>query len=307
MRRLYIYILLLSFNLFSQNVTLEVDTVNLRIGEQFHAVLKIHNHALNDVTLPPAKTTFNNFELINNPVLSAYSDSDTTYLYKQFLLTSFDTGQFVLNAVPVVLNNKDSIFSNSLVVNFLSVPVDTANNFFDIKPPKKIPFLARELLVYIPYLLLILFICLVSYFFFKYWNKKNNNLSFSLQKPSVPIDVYFLARLDGLLQQDYLKNKKYKQFYTELSEIFRGYLELRFDVPALESSTYELKLFLTNLSINEDWVSAFLRESDIVKFAKGISSEKKGLDFVKQIRSFIVKLGAADAVEFEQSESKLKI
>jgi len=297
------YILLISFNLFSQNVILEVDTASLRIGEQFNATLKIYGSELDSVVLPASENTFDSFELLNNPVLSTYNQEDT-YIYKNFLLTSFDTGQFILNSVPVFFSGKDSLFSNPVSVNFLSFPVDTANKFFDIKPPKKIPFLTKELFVYIPYLLLIVFVLVLVYVFFKYF-KRTNHSDFVLKKTLVPIDVYFLSKLDELLKKDYLDDEQYKEFYTELSEIFRGYLELRFSIPALESSTHELRIFLEDLKIKESWVNSFLRNSDIVKFAKGMSSKKESVEFLEKARAFVVKFGIVDD-HIEEINDKLK-
>ena len=301
MKKLVSYILLLSINLFSQNVILEVDTSFLRIGEQLNATLKIYDSQSDSLIFPQSKKVFNNLELINDPVLSSHVLGDT-YLYKNFILTSFDTGQFVLDAVPVVFNGRDSIFSNTLSVNFIPFPLDSSNQFFDIKPPKEVPFLARELLFYIPHLLVFFVIILCGFLLFKYFSRKEN-LKPIITKPDIPIDIYFINKLDALIEKDYLNDKKYKAFYTELSEIFRGYLELRFCIPALESSTHDLKLSLSNLKIKNTWINSFLRVSDIVKFAKGVPSHEESLSFLKDVRSFILEFGQLNDVGDQDHES----
>ena len=305
MKSLYKYILLISLNLFSQNIVLEVDTSILRIGEQFNATLKIYGLETDSLILPESKQIFNNFEIINDPVLSLHLENDT-FLYTNFILTSFDTGRFVINPVPLILDRGDSIFSNSISVNFIATPLDTANTFFDIKPPKKVPFLAKELLFYIPYVLGFLLLLLSIRLFWKYFQKKKITKS-KIKTPEIPIDVYFLNKLDDLLSQDYIKNQKYKYFYTELSEVFRGYLELRFSVPALESSTYDLKLSLQDLKINKKWMNSFLRTSDIVKFAKGLSSEEDSLSFLDDIRSFIIEFGEFDDTTDSMHDNNSKL
>ena len=79
-----------------------------------------------------------------------------------------------------------------------------------------------------------------------------------------------------------------------MSEIFRGYLELRFQIPALESSTHELKGLLHNLKISENWLNPFFRNNDIVKFAKGIPSDDDSRLFLNNVRDFIKKFGVSD-------------
>ena len=89
---------------------------------------------------------------------------------------------------------------------------------------------------------------------------------------------------------------------SELSEIFRGYLELRFNIPALESSTHELKGLLNNLKIKEKWFTNFFRNNDIVKFAKGIPSKKESVIFLDNIKDFIKKLGVSDEIFTEENK-----
>ena len=56
------------------------------------------------------------------------------------------TGRFVIDSIPIMYGLKDSLFTESLAIHYLATPIDTTNQFFDIKPPKKIPFLIKELL-----------------------------------------------------------------------------------------------------------------------------------------------------------------
>ena len=189
MKSLYKYILLISWNLLSQNVVLEVDTGVLRIGEQFNATLKIYDIESDSLVLPEYQQIFNNLELINDPVTILNLENDT-FLSTNFILTSFDTGEFVINPVPVLLDRGDSVFSNSVSVNFLATPLDTTNNFFDIKPPKKVPFLTKELLLYTPYVLGFLLILLCARLLYQYLQKKKSQESI-IMKPKIQIDIIF--------------------------------------------------------------------------------------------------------------------
>tara|TARA_B100001142_G_scaffold307696_1_gene338561 strand:- start:4443 stop:5342 length:900 start_codon:yes stop_codon:yes gene_type:complete len=284
----------------SQSVTLEVDTNLLRIGEQFNATIKIYEADKNEIFFPDSNLLFQDFELLNNSPLFDRNNQDE-FCYKSFLLTSFDTGQFILDSIPVLIAQKDSLFTNAVSVTFLSLPVDTANQFFDIKPPKKISFKLKELMFYLPYLLCVLLLTFIIFLMFKFFKSKEETIVNKID-PEIPIDIYFLDQLKELKSKNYLKNKMYINFYTKLSEIFRGYLELRFNIPALESSTHELKLIIEDLKINKSWMSSFFRTSDIVKFAKGVSSDKEGETSFFHVEKFIKEYSVIN--EIQDSDEK---
>ncbi|MAQ31930.1 MAG: hypothetical protein CMD26_04295 [Flavobacteriales bacterium] len=300
MRYILIYILLISYNMLSQSVTLEVDTNLLRIGEQFNATIKIYEADKNEIFFPDSNLLFQDFELLNNSPLFDRNNQDE-FCYKSFLLTSFDTGQFILDSIPVLIAQKDSLFTNAVSVTFLSLPVDTANQFFDIKPPKKISFKLKELMFYLPYLLCVLLLTFIIFLMFKFFKSKEETIVNKID-PEIPIDIYFLDQLKELKSKNYLKNKMYINFYTKLSEIFRGYLELRFNIPALESSTHELKLIIEDLKINKSWMSSFFRTSDIVKFAKGVPSDKEGETSFFHVEKFIKEYSVIN--EIQDSDEK---
>ena len=295
MRYIYIYILFISYTLSSQSVILEVDTNLLRIGEQFNVTIKIYEVDKNEIFFPDSNLLFQDFELLNSSPLFERNNQDK-FCHKSFLLTSFDTGQFILDSIPVLIAQKDSLFTNAVSVTFLSLPVDTTNQFFDIKPPKKIPFKFKELMFYLPYLLGVLLLIFLVFLVFKFLNREETTIVNEID-PAIPIDVYFLNQLKELKSKKYLQKKMYINFYTKLSEIFRGYLELRFNIPALESSTNELKIMIEELKINKSWMSNFFRTSDIVKFAKGLSSDKEGETSFLHIEKFIKEYSVVNEIQ----------
>ena len=289
MRVFFIYILFFPLFIFSQNVILETDTNLIRIGERFNLNIKVYGVEDDSIIWPNNESIFQQFELLNSSVSSIVLDKDTHFVHN-YLLTSFDTGKFTIPTFCIYKSSHDSLITKSLSVNVLSMPLDTTNQFFDIKPPKNIPLLARELIAYILYVLLFLLLVICVVFLIKYLIRKQVPKVIDL-KPAIPIDVYFLNALNDLEAKNYLNEEKYKDFYTELSEIFRGYLEMRFHIAALESSTYELKGLLSKLKIKEKWLSSFFRNNDIVKFAKGIPSKQESHLFLESIKIFIQNFG----------------
>ena len=95
MKRLYFFISLFSFSLFSQNAILEIDTNYLRIGERFSITIKVYDVEKDSIVWPNTDSLFQKFELIDHSLPLLYLEKDT-YVYKNYLLTSFDTGKFTI-------------------------------------------------------------------------------------------------------------------------------------------------------------------------------------------------------------------
>ena len=300
MKDFLVYILLISTSLFSQNILMEVDTNKLRIGERFYLTVKSNEIDSSSVFWNQLDTMLHDFELLNTPNMEV-SLEDDPYFYKKFLLTTFDTGFFSIPS-PTFLTNNDSLNTNSITINFLPVKLDSTDKILDIKPVKQIPFLFKELVYYIFDILFVLLLLLIwIYSWLKYQNK---TLFVMNLEPKIPIDTYYLNKLTELESKDYLKDKDFKSFYTRLSEIYRGYLEKRFNIPALESDTYDLKILLASKNLNESWFNAFFRNCDIVKFAKGTPELDQSKIFLSKIRTYIKKYGVCSDINEEISEER---
>lgn len=73
------------------------------------------------------------------------------------------------------------------------------------------------------------------------------------------------------------QNNKVKEYYSELTEIIRGYIERELKVPALEKTTDEIVEALKDFNDAETIITSeetikklkeLLQEADLVKFAK---------------------------------------
>jgi hypothetical protein len=100
-----------------------------------------------------------------------------------------------------------------------------------------------------------------------------------------------LARLDHLEGAPLLKEGKWKEYYSRLSDIIREYFEDRFKVRAVEMTTEE---FLRSLEASrdltagqKDTLTEFLRSCDIVKFAKYIPGPEEARVSVRLARQLV--------------------
>ena len=270
MKKKLVYIILLIgfIGLAQENsVSIETDTTTIKIGEQIQ--FKIGVNEINNVVFPKLQLdSLGKVEVLESlPV-----DTLKNRLEKRYLLTSFDSGQYVLPKQLVLINNKQ-FFTDSLLINVATVKIDTLKQkMFPIKSIKKEPKTFddyKHLLWWIIPILILL--AVILYFIFRKKEKK--------EAPKVyvaPIKEA-LQRLKELDEKQLLQQNKIKIYYSELTDIVRTYIEKDINIPALESTTNELIETITDfnesskLGISKETIQQLkevLQSADLVKFAK---------------------------------------
>jgi len=100
-----------------------------------------------------------------------------------------------------------------------------------------------------------------------------NRASLIPSAPPIPPHVIALKALQSLMNKGLLEQDECKPFYTELSLILRTYLEGRFSLNAPDETTEEIVEELSRSpELNggqRNILQEFMRQADIVKFAKG--------------------------------------
>ena len=248
-------------------VKAEIDTTNIKIGEQFN--LKISVDETQHVILP--KLQLEGLEIID----STETDTIKNSLVRKYILTGFDSGAFYIPQQQIFIKNQ-AFFTDSLLVNVATISIDTSKvKKFPIKSIKSEPYTFDDFKIYI-YLLLT---ALAIIGFWIYWfviRKQEENEEKATYKILPPYEeaIYKLNELDEKLLW---QNNKIKEYYSELTEIVRGYIERELQVPALENTTDEILEMLKEFKkaetilLSKDTfkkLQELLREADLVKFAK---------------------------------------
>ncbi len=257
--------LLFGFFGFSQ-VTTEIDTTRIRIGEQIQYQIIVDE--TEDVRFP--KLFLDDLKRIE-VVESFKIDSLKNQLIKKYALTSFDSGRYVLPAQTVFI--KDKMFlTDSVIIDVATVATDTIKQpMYNIKNIKKEPYTFVDIITaYWWLIVLIIVIGIILYFVLK--DKVIHYEKDKLQ----PFDRA-MQRLKELDSKQLLEQHKIKLYYVELTDIVRTFIEREMNIPALESTTDELLETIidfndsSNLKIPKetiDKLKKLLQEADLVKFAK---------------------------------------
>ena len=266
-------------------VKAEIDTTNIRIGEQFQ--LKISVDETQNVIIPK-------IELIGLEVIdSTRIDTIKNSLIRRYILTGFDSGAFYIPQQQIFVKNQ-AFLTDSLLINIATIAIDTAKvKKFPIKSIKKEPYTFDDFKIYIYLILAIL--AIIGFWIYWFVIKKRKETEDAPTYRTLPPFEEAILRLNELDEKLLWQNNKIKEYYSELTEIVRGYIERELKVPALENTTDEVLAMIKDFK-NADSIETsketikklkdLLQEADLVKFAKSkplaieIEDDRRDAEFI---------------------------
>ncbi len=254
--------------LFAQNpIEMQVDTTNIRIGEQL--TYKITVDKQENVLFP--KLILDSLQKVELVKELKIDTTENKYI-KKYILTSFDSGRYMIPKQKVLIKNKKYLI-DSLFIDVATVKVDTLKQgLFPIKAVKKQPIIFDDYKNYLWIGLAILALLIFLLWYFVFRKKKEEVIV-----PSIPPYQLAVERLSVLDSKKLWQNNKVKQYYIELTDILRSYVENEYNIPALESTTDELIASINDFNKTSDInlpketvksLQKLLQEADLVKFAK---------------------------------------
>ncbi|MTH17056.1 hypothetical protein [Flavobacterium sp. LC2016-01] len=308
--KFYIFLFLLTSAGFAQQKQVEtsIDTTKNKIGAEFKLTLKTVVSSKSKVVFPKDKK-FGPLEVIQSYPVDTVKKDGNYELIKKYGLTQFDSGKYTIPSVKILIDKKP-FFSDSLKVEVASVKVDTLQQkMYDIKD---ISTPDEGLGAWWKYVLALLIILGIGAFVYWYV-KKRQQKKIEEEVYKTPIEKA-TSLLNNLEQKELVQKGEIKEYYSELTDIARNYIEEAIHIPAMESTTSELiqairtastkkKMTLTPETVEN--LERVLRQADLVKFAKS-----KPLDFEitedrNKIQKVILTLDNAIPTEIPSEEDEL--
>lgn len=304
--KLKLYLLLLfTSSLFAQKVTTSIDTTKNKIGSEFKLTLKTSGDKNTKVKFPEA-TNFGALEVIESYKIDTIKNNDSYELVKKYGLTQFDSGRYVIPKLKVLINGKP-VFSDSIKVEVSNVIVDTLKQkMYDIKDIEKVKSESDSWKYIIAVLIIFALLVLAFLLYRKY--KKGTKKEEIIYKSPIEKATSLLQSLES---RELWQKGEVKEYYSQLTDIVRTYIEEEIDIPAMESTTSELILSLKKTASQKKMklspetlqnLEKVLKQADLVKFAK-----VKPLDFEieedkKRITSAVVKIHDSIPVFLEEKD-----
>ncbi len=263
----------------AQTAQLDVrfDSTYILIGDQigFHVVLEQSGPVT--VTFPEWKDTLiKAIEILKVAPRDTVATQDGRLRISQDLvITSFDSGLHFVPPIPFPLyagGTRDTLFSPGAGLQVFSLPLDTAQAIFDIKPVYRMPVTIREIWAVARWVLLGMLLLAALIFLWLVAVRKKKPLELFRTRVIEPPHVVALRDLEQLRGEKLWQNGQIKPYYTRLTDIVRTYISGRYGVNAMESTSDEILAGLKDVGFNDALLYGKLERmfscADLVKFAK---------------------------------------
>lgn len=307
--KLYTFLFLLAaITAFGQQKQVEtsIDSTKIRIGSQFHLILKAKVDTAARVNFPEGKN-FGQLEVLESYKVDTVKKGAMYELVKKYGLTQFDSGRYIIPRLPVVINNK-TIQTDSLLVEVANIKVDTLKQkMYDIKD---VMGNESKSLLWLYILLGILALAGIGFGIYWYIKKRKKQPKAVVPVYATPIEKA-TALLQSLEKEELLQKGEVKDYYSKLTDIARIYIEEAIHVPAMESTTTELieamrvavqrkKMRLSQETFEQ--LEKVLRTADLVKFAKSRPMDFEISEDRSRIEKTIVTIDKSIPEEKEEDE-----
>ena len=277
MQRIIIYILLVFCYIHTNaqvNVEQKVSQVDILIGEQVELETTVHVDAHQHVVYPtfPKDVYMDGVEVVSEGKIDTIllNSGKRMQLSRTYKLTSFDSAFYALPPFYIIIE-KDTFKANSSIgLKVTSVPVDTtnANEFAGPYTVTNIPF--QWSYEFWTLLLINIILAVIAYFLYQRIKKNHPITKRVVITPPSPAHKTALEHFAKIKTKTPESEDEIKQYYDEITDVLRQYIEARFLINAKELTTQEIidKLTDTNHADALRELREILTKADLVKFAK---------------------------------------
>ncbi len=245
------------------------DQINLKIQVSTNPETKIAWPRFEDFLIPKV-------EIISRSEIDSLWNENSLNLQQNLIITSFDTGYYEIPGLEFTYQNAgDEAYlkslTNDLGLYVYTVAVDTTQAIMPIKGPISSPYTWKEIA---PWLLLGLIVIGMIFFLIYYFRRKSKQepVFKPKSKPRIAPHIIALNGLEKLKEKKLWQEGKFKQYYTELIDIIRVYLDDQFGIDAMEMTSEEINQMVEREDKIDKKIKQKLSEalsmSDLVKFAK---------------------------------------
>ncbi len=287
-----------------------VDRDVITIGGLIHYRITVKHNRDITVEYPGLAANLGAFEIRDYTAAEPEKIDDKIISRAEYVITTFDTGNYVIPPVQVGYFSEDSVQmklrTDIIKIRVNSVKPSEAKDIKDIKSPMVIEIDYKKYVYYglggLAFILLVLFII---YYIRK--KRRGEDIIPKRKKPILPAHIEALEMLEKLRDSTLPEEGKVKEYYIQISEIIRCYIEQRYFIYAREMTTYELCSNLRSTDAGEEAVSLisdFLESCDFVKFAKHIPDDDENRNILQQAFDIVnrTKIEYTLAAEPEHSE-----
>ena len=269
-----------SVNAQQVTATAQTDSSLMFIGGQMNLTLEVTQPQNMTVAFPQFSDTITeNIEVVDIAAADTTINNQMMSIRKTYTITSFDSGLHYIP--PIEFQYMDgqmqrTVKTRSLAINVINPfeEVDPEKGIFDIKQPYNLPFTIEELKRFLFWLLLFFLLQALIGIGYVLWQRRDKPIKdlFVKEKPKELPHVIALRALEEIKEKKLWQNGHIKEFYSELTDILRRYMEDRYAIQTMEKTSEEILLMLKKIDLPDEKLFGKIEKTfltaDLAKFAK---------------------------------------
>jgi hypothetical protein len=252
------------------------DSRKIVIGDQVKLWLEVKPGSRKDkVQWTALPESIAGLEIVEKGKIDTVNNGDTFLLRQRLLVTGFDSGSYYIPSFTFRVESggqPQELQTDSILVQVQTIAVDTTKAF---KPIKDIVEVKWSIWDYWKIILAALLLIGFGIFIWIYFYRNRKTKMPAKKLPPEKAHEKALRLLNELKEKQLWEQGKSKEYFSELSDIVRVYLEERFGITAMEQTTDELLSLLkkqtdakAELRKLRPELKLILRTADLAKFAK---------------------------------------
>lgn len=274
-------------------VNTQLTTQKILIGDRIRYTIEVIPPTSGVLHWANIPDTFHTLEVVERSKIDTLSAGGASLYRQEFSITGFDSGLFKIPAFPFyhVQANGDTniVYSDSFLVEVWTVPIDTTKPFYSIKEIIAVKTTWKDYIgIVLGVLAAVALLTALILFYLRRRKKKPEPAAPPV--PAIPLYERTMNALEALEAKQLWQQEKVKEYYSELTDILRGYIEERFLTPAMELTTDELLETIHRHVImrkHYDQIALILTTADLAKFAKAKPLPQEHILMLSHTRSFV--------------------
>ena len=288
-------LLILSLTSFAQGngvASARLDAAQIMIGDQARLFIQVqHDPSVSRLEWAAIPDTFNNLEVVERGKIDTVKQGNMVSYRQRLIITGFDSGIFMVPSFSfAVIPNSGTPYTaatDSFNLLVQTVAVDTTKAFKGIK---NIVYVQASWMDYIWYIVGGAVLLLAAIILAIYIIRKKKVPKPVPEGPVETLQEKALRELSALEAKQLWQKRQVKEYYVELTDIVRAYIEQRFKTQVMELTTDELlsKAQTTKEMLpHYDSLSMILQTADLAKFAKAQPLPEEHVEAMEKAKQFI--------------------
>jgi hypothetical protein len=262
----------------AQNFSVEakIDSTLILIGEQCNLTFEISQSPDLEIITPQfADTLVSGIEIVARKTDTIQSQDNYLIVRQNYQITSFDSALYYIPEFKFACRN-DTILSNPLSLKVVSVPImmDSISQqpiVADIKGIAPAPIDWLKVMITILIISLIIFVIALFIVIYLMRRNKEKITEKAPEKIKLPQETA-LEKLEQIKAEKIWQQGRNKEYYTQIIDVLREYIEKRFDVHTFERTADEiidsLQFAKNEYAEQINCLQKIFYTSNMVKFAK---------------------------------------